>query len=84
MVSELAKRLDEQYPGWAEPIDLETLNMGNAARCVIGQGVTGGNRLAYPDALKTLQRDTDHGNIAGYFLTRYDTEWRAEIKARRN
>ncbi len=82
MVPELARRMDEQYPGWADPIDLSTLNMNDNTCCVIGQGVTHGVGAAYYGAVQTLERDGIP--ISQYFLRPYDAEWRTEIEARRN
>jgi hypothetical protein len=37
MVSTAASLLDTEFPGWAEAIDLDELNMDNCSRCVLGQ-----------------------------------------------
>jgi hypothetical protein len=84
VISELATRLDEQYPGWAERIDLDTLNMSDSGCCVIGQGVTNGDRNAYSSTLSTLRRDDDIRPISGFFLAPYASDWQKEIQARCN
>jgi hypothetical protein len=82
MISELATRLDEQYPDWAKQIDIATLNMNDSSHCVIGQCVTSGDRSAYNEGVRSLQREGE--SISGYFLGTYTNQWVAEIEARRN
>jgi hypothetical protein len=57
--------------------------MNDSKCCVIGQGVTNGERMDYGKALTTLVRAGDPP-IGGFFVGRWASEWQTEIKTRRN
>jgi hypothetical protein len=78
-----AERLDHYLPGWADQISLDTLDMCDWKRCVLGQ--------LYGDYDKGLEAI---GLVSGYLFgfnvrpwpdnRAHEPLWRAEILARRS
>lgn len=65
------KWLDAEYPKWRQRIEVETLDMENPCKCVIGQ-VAG----EYYDALLTADLDPDVDGVELGFLC--EPEWHRE------
>lgn len=78
-----ARWLDIKHPGWEDRIDLDTLNMNYATKCVLGQ-IVGSNRAYYDHS---NQFRIDYGfELEFSFDSEYDTlrdEWIAFIEKRR-
>jgi hypothetical protein len=86
------KLLDKKMPGWADKIDLATLEMESCDWCVIGQlfGQTEWAGLAYNDGLAVLGI-ADKGEEFGFDLMDYfdgqarenwNTYWRDAVISR--
>ena len=83
--------LDAEYPGWAEEIDLDTLDMGDCIECVLGQlygDYMDGMAALDPAAAESDEEPAwavDLGFNFGDMATEYsdlDRAWRAEITKR--
>jgi hypothetical protein len=87
-----AALLDEFDPGWWEVIELETLDIGSARRCVLGQWAEANQDLEwvgnYSDALpvvlgrgSTYKREKTHGFLSGLqaSVTDLTDAWREAI-----
>lgn len=87
-----AALLDEEAPGWAERIDLPTLDLGSCWTCVLGQIFAGPN--SHPGGpyftglhqlgLDTKEAATEHGFAALYLDedAALGEAWTAEILRR--
>lgn len=80
--------LDEHRPGWVDRIDLETLDLGDCANCIVGQefGEIIPHRL--PEAVRDYNPDLGFDAYAensrpSYTHTLLGREWRRLIEARR-
>src|SRR5258708_40306755 len=88
-----AALLDEKMPGWAEHIDLDTLNLASSCRCVLGQLHPNLEAPddAYLDGLNHLDVSTTDDSGYGFDTSdedddeyeRLTTTWRELIEARR-
>lgn len=80
-VAEAAAMMDAWYPGWYERIDINKLDISDAARCIGAQlGVD------WQDLNRDWQQQRQHGRVAyvAPFASRPATPfWREEVLARR-
>lgn len=87
-----AARLDKRCPGWADEIDLDTLNLNHGCLCILGQlygsYVSGARTLGFDPWKRTAESngflpDEDH-DLAPYdgFAHELNAAWRAEILGR--
>jgi hypothetical protein len=94
MVAKGAELLDTHRPGWAEAIDLESLNMADYGRCILGQlfgdywdGAQELGRLTSTDYLSqrghgfTLYIGFGDGDKPADWYTLHEL-WRREVVAR--
>lgn len=94
-VAFMARTLDRARPGWAEEIDLDTLNLEGSHNCVTGQTwhsfTQGQEAMSKVIGIETFQAvvfklaDADQGvGYQGPFHdNRHLPRWREEVEARR-
>jgi hypothetical protein len=83
--------LDREVPGWVGYVDLDSLDVTDECRCVLGQVFGGGARDGYSEGLDELDivgRASVYGFCAADNAGGYDDErrltaaWRNRIEAR--
>lgn len=93
-----ALRLDRLFPGWANHVDLNTLDMPSPTHCVLGQGayytystffglIKSTKKLCWGDALDVVEDDAYRRSemvASGAYASRFRAaEWVTEIEKRR-
>jgi hypothetical protein len=77
--------LDANRPGWVERIDLETLDLGDPCRCIVGQLNVqwGGLKIADDPRWHAASLGFDTWLAEGYEYSALTAAWRQLIIARR-
>lgn len=73
---EAAAWLDVRYPGWAEKIDTELLDMSSSDRCIAGQ-------MGIHWEILTGEFDRDTDNFDSQVFATYESEWIEQVEKRR-
>lgn len=67
-------------PDWKEKIDLDSLDINNAKKCVLGQAYEGGYHQGQSDMYLQNYANTSQYGMAGDFNGNYNNEWKRRIK----
>lgn len=79
-----AERLDRLFPGWADRIDIDELDVSDASCCVLAQGAP---HVAYNTAIEIVLEERHAEGIdtsdGVYARNRWLSDWIQEIRRRR-